>query len=128
MRGLNIGAALAFGLLAAACASASKIAAPSIEPVGRYYKENPMPGGWQLLDVSGHNDNVFLTVAVAKSVKDAAFGQPNLGYLRYFAAVCPALGHPVWDGIDSRRDIVIELTNEDSQNSLISCRKHGPRS
>jgi hypothetical protein len=119
---------LALGLLAAACAGGPGVAAPDLEAVDAYYAEHPLPSEWRLLDISNHNNNAIVSVAVSGTVCEDTLGGSIRSYLACYATVCPPQHHPLWHRIDQRRDIVIERVENGRQNAPFSCRQHGPRS
>jgi hypothetical protein len=123
---------LCLGLLTVACAApATPPSGPGperrVEAIQDYYAEEGLPAGWQLQQISDHNGNVVVTVRLTESVKTYSRRLAGLRSLAFFATICPAPRHQVWNAIGADKDIVVEVVDRPAAATAASCRQHGPR-
>ncbi|MEO3428008.1 hypothetical protein AAFN88_04070 [Pelagibius sp. CAU 1746] len=132
-------AALLAGLLLAACAAAPPTQGPApatgngdaagtgVRAVEAYYAYEGLPAGWRLDSVTARDDGVLVMVGLSDRLWAYERALPGGARPAFFSAICPALRHPVWELIGSRKDIVIEARDRPQSSFHVSCRKHAPK-
>ncbi len=126
------------GLLLTACATAPGTQGPGaaaqsgaasemgVQAVEAYYAYEGLPAGWRLDSVTTDNDTVLVIVGLSDRLRAYERALPVRARPAFFSAICPALHHPVWELIGSRKDIVIEVNDRPQSRFHVSCREHAP--